>query len=78
MMSHKRACGKFQTRMVLQCAWGTCNGDEWYPERLAIGVCLVLFPKPKSNLEKCLRWIHSATLGRIMIQTSSCEGDPTC
>lgn len=45
--------------MVLRCAWGTCNVDERYPERLANGVRLVLFPKPKTNLEKCLRWIKA-------------------
>ncbi|XP_061197531.1 uncharacterized protein LOC133205694 [Saccostrea echinata] len=45
--------------MVLRCAWGTCNVDERYPERLENGVKLILFPKPKTNLEKCLRWIKA-------------------
>ncbi|XP_062584151.1 uncharacterized protein LOC134279217 [Saccostrea cucullata] len=45
--------------MVLRCAWGTCNVDERYPERLKNGVKLILFPKPKTNLEKCLRWIKA-------------------
>lgn len=45
--------------MVLRCAWGTCNVDERYPERLRNGVRLILFPKPKTNLEKCLRWIKA-------------------
>lgn len=45
--------------MVLRCAWGTCNVDERYPERLQNGVKLILFPKPKTNLQKCLRWIKA-------------------
>ncbi|XP_060077043.1 uncharacterized protein LOC132556625 [Ylistrum balloti] len=47
--------------MVLRCAWGTCTADERYPQRLN-GARLILFPKPKTNLEKCLRWIK--TCGR--------------
>lgn len=42
----------------LRCAWGTCNADDRYPERLN-GVGLILFPKPKTNCEKCLRWINA-------------------
>ena len=42
----------------LRCAWGTCNADDRYPERLN-GVGLILFPKPKTNREKCLRWINA-------------------
>lgn len=45
--------------MVLRCAWGTCNVDERYPERLQSGVKLILFPKPKTNLQKCLRLIKA-------------------
>ncbi|XP_033759055.1 uncharacterized protein LOC117341310 [Pecten maximus] len=44
--------------MVLRCAWGTCSADERYPQRLN-GARLVLFPKPKTNLDKCLRWIKA-------------------
>ncbi|XP_061684081.1 zinc finger protein 665-like isoform X2 [Syngnathoides biaculeatus] len=44
--------------MVLRCAWGMCNGDERYPERL-LGGHLVRFPTPKRNLEKCMRWIKA-------------------
>ncbi|CAH3139741.1 unnamed protein product [Pocillopora meandrina] len=44
--------------MVLRCAWGTCNADERYPERLN-GGRFILFPKPKTELEKCKRWIKN-------------------
>lgn len=44
--------------MVLRCAWGTCNNDERYPYRMN-GARFILYPKPKTNLEKCLRWIKS-------------------
>ncbi|KAK3103012.1 hypothetical protein FSP39_015758 [Pinctada imbricata] len=45
--------------MVLRCAWGTCNGDERYPERQGPDGRLILFPKPKTEPEKCLRWIKA-------------------
>eukprot|EP00105_Crassostrea_gigas_P042586 XP_019926734.1 PREDICTED: uncharacterized protein LOC109619913 [Crassostrea gigas] len=45
--------------MVLRCAWGTCNVAERYPERLQNGVKLILFPKPKTNLQKCIRSIKA-------------------
>ncbi|XP_077989941.1 uncharacterized protein LOC144444401 [Glandiceps talaboti] len=43
--------------MVKRCAWGLCTSDSRYPSRLVGGVYFVPFPKPKSNLEKCKRWI---------------------
>ncbi|KAK3107302.1 hypothetical protein FSP39_011470 [Pinctada imbricata] len=45
--------------MVLRCAWGTCNGDERYPERQGPDGRFILFPKPKTEPEKCLRWIKA-------------------
>ncbi|KAL3861755.1 hypothetical protein ACJMK2_007778 [Sinanodonta woodiana] len=44
--------------MVLRCAWGTCNADERYPERLE-GGCFIRFPTPKRDLEKVKRWIKA-------------------
>ncbi|XP_046570809.1 uncharacterized protein LOC124279051, partial [Haliotis rubra] len=44
--------------MVLRCAWGTCNADERYPERLEGGF-FVRFPTVKRNEEKCKRWIKA-------------------
>ncbi|OWF41636.1 hypothetical protein KP79_PYT25042 [Mizuhopecten yessoensis] len=44
--------------MVIQCAWGEFNTDERYPERLD-GGRFILFPKPKTNLDKCKRWIKA-------------------
>ena len=46
------------TEMVLRCAWGTCNSDERYPERMQ-GYRFIPFPKPKRDLEKCKRWIKA-------------------
>ncbi|KAK3105146.1 hypothetical protein FSP39_018149 [Pinctada imbricata] len=43
--------------MVKRCCYGTCNSDTRYPDRLEGGVQFVPFPKPKTNLEKCLKWI---------------------
>ncbi|KAJ8312196.1 hypothetical protein KUTeg_009569, partial [Tegillarca granosa] len=43
--------------MVKRCQWGLCNSDTRYPERLEGGVRFILFPKPRRNKEKCLRWI---------------------
>ncbi|XP_061675777.1 tumor necrosis factor receptor superfamily member 5 isoform X10 [Syngnathoides biaculeatus] len=43
--------------MVKRCSHGLCNSDDRYPERLVGGVRFVPFPKPKTQYEKCLRWI---------------------
>ncbi|KAG5285135.1 hypothetical protein AALO_G00034470 [Alosa alosa] len=39
--------------MVKRCAWGICNTDTRFPERLEGGVRFFPFPKPKSNPDKC-------------------------
>lgn len=44
--------------MVKTCAWGTCNNDTRYPERVE-NVRFIPFPKPKTNSAKCLRWIKA-------------------
>ena len=44
--------------MVVRCAWGTCNSDQRYPERL-VGLKFHSFPNPKNNREKCERWIKA-------------------
>ena len=44
--------------MVLRCAWGTCNNDERYPERMT-DCRFISFPKPKTQYEKCLRWVKA-------------------
>lgn len=46
------------TKMVRRCAWGTCNADCRYPEKM-IGIRFITFPNPKTKLEKCLRWIKA-------------------
>ncbi|XP_061698895.1 ubiquitin thioesterase OTUB2-like isoform X2 [Syngnathoides biaculeatus] len=43
--------------MVKRCSHGLCNSDDRYPERRVGGVRFVPFPKPKTQYEKCLRWI---------------------
>ncbi|XP_046340081.2 uncharacterized protein LOC124121143, partial [Haliotis rufescens] len=43
--------------MVKRCSHGLCNSDDRYPERLGGGVKFIPFPKPKTDYEKCLRWI---------------------
>jgi hypothetical protein len=45
--------------MVKRCSWGLCNSDTRYPERLTGGVLFHPFPKPKTQLQKCLRWIKA-------------------
>ncbi|XP_020912565.2 uncharacterized protein LOC110250303 [Exaiptasia diaphana] len=44
--------------MVLRCCWGTCKVDQRYPVRLK-GVKFIPFPKPKRNLQKCMKWIKN-------------------
>ncbi|KAJ8308109.1 hypothetical protein KUTeg_012983 [Tegillarca granosa] len=44
--------------MVKRCSHGTCKTDDRYPDRLSGGVKFVPFPKPKTEYDKCLRWIR--------------------
>jgi len=44
--------------MFLKCVWGTCNGDDRYPDRQE-GGRLLRFPTPKSDRDKCDRWIKA-------------------
>ena len=44
--------------MVKRCAWGGCNTDSWYPERLQNGVYVIAFPKSQQDEEKCIMWIR--------------------
>ncbi|CAL8274657.1 unnamed protein product [Merluccius merluccius] len=43
--------------MPKHCAYGLCNTDSRYPKTLEGGVEFLLFPKPKTNLDKCREWI---------------------
>jgi len=38
--SSHRSYGVYATKMVKQCACGTCNTDPRYPERMGVGTCL--------------------------------------
>lgn len=44
--------------MVKRCSYGVCNSDSRYLERNHEDISFVPFPKPKTNLEKCKRWIR--------------------
>ena len=44
--------------MVKICCYGTCRSDTRYPDPL-FEVNFYPFPKPKSNFDKCLRWIKA-------------------
>lgn len=44
--------------MVKTCAWGRCNSNTRRPERIQ-GVRFIPFPKPKTQKDKCLRWIKA-------------------
>ena len=44
--------------MVRHCAWGTCTNDERYPEKMK-DCTFIPFPRPKTDFDKCLRWIKA-------------------
>ncbi|KAL4217099.1 hypothetical protein ACF0H5_023554 [Mactra antiquata] len=44
--------------MVKRCAYGVCNTDSRYSDRITNGIYFVPFPKPKTNIEKCKRWLR--------------------
>ncbi|KAK2145740.1 hypothetical protein LSH36_660g02044 [Paralvinella palmiformis] len=43
---------------VKRCCYGCCKTDSRYPERM-VGVFFIPFPKPKTQMEKCLIWIKA-------------------
>ena len=45
-------------KMVRHCAWGTCTNDERYPEKMK-DCTFIPFPRPKTDFDKCLRWIKA-------------------
>ncbi len=51
--SSHRFYGVYASKMEKQCAWGTCNTDSRYPERMGNIIYFILFPKPKQNRAKC-------------------------
>ncbi|KAK7930464.1 hypothetical protein WMY93_006859 [Mugilogobius chulae] len=56
--------------MVKRCAYGLCKSDTRYPERLAGGVEFFAFPKPKTQLERCLQWIKQCGRPYSQLNTS--------
>ncbi|XP_047460923.1 uncharacterized protein LOC125019909 [Mugil cephalus] len=44
--------------MVKRCAHGLCKSDTRYPNSLAGEVVFFPFPKPKTQYERCLKWIE--------------------
>ena len=63
------------------CCYGTCNSDSRYRDRPGMeGVFFINFPKPKTQLDKCMRWIkccgrpHSQfNINRIKKMTFICS-----
>ncbi len=39
--------------MEKRCAWGTCNTDSRYPERMGNRIYFITFPESKQNKAKC-------------------------
>jgi len=54
-----------------RCSWGKCNNDTRYPHRLPPGCRFIPFPKPKTNLEKCMRWIKQCGRPHSQFNVSS-------
>ncbi|XP_033097136.1 uncharacterized protein LOC117101283 [Anneissia japonica] len=64
---------------VKHCCYGCCKSDSRYPERM-IGLHFIPFPKPKSQHEKCIRWIEACgrpqsqfNVGRVNKDTYICS-----
>ncbi len=48
-----RFYGVYASKMEKQCAWGTCNTDSRYPERMGNIIYFITFPESKQNRAKC-------------------------
>ncbi len=51
--SSHRFYGLYASKMGKRCAWGTCNTDSMYPERMGNIIYLIKFPESKQNQAKC-------------------------
>ncbi len=51
--SSHRFYGVYASKMEKLCAWGTCNTDSRYPERMGNIVYFITFPESKQNRAKC-------------------------
>ena len=69
------AGSKTVSKMGKKCAWGLCDSDSRYPERLQGGVKFILFPRPLKNLERCLRWIKSCGRPHEQLNVRRLEGN---
>ncbi len=51
--SSHRFYGVYASKMEKRCAWGTCNTDSRYPERIGNIIYFIMFPESKQNRAKC-------------------------
>ncbi len=51
--SSHRFYGVYASKMEKRCAWGTCNTDSMYPERMGNIIYVITFPESKQNRAKC-------------------------
>ncbi len=47
--SSHRFDGVYATKIIKRCAWGTCNTDSRYPERMGNIIYFITFPESKQN-----------------------------
>ncbi len=45
--------GVYASKVEKRCAWGTCNTDFMYPERMSNIIHCITFPESKQNGAKC-------------------------
>ncbi len=51
--SSHRFYGVYASKREKQCAWGTCNTDSRYPERMGNIIYFITFHESKQNRAKC-------------------------
>ncbi len=51
--SSHRFYGVYASKIIKRCAWGTCNTDSRYPERIGNIIYFITFPESKQNRAKC-------------------------
>lgn len=51
------------------CSYGLCNSDSRYKDRYYMqGVFWIPFPKPKSKLRKCEKWVYACGRGNFGVE----------
>ena len=83
--AHRLSAPVRKVGFTANCSWGLCKNNTRKPDKLAADCKFIRFPKPKTNLEKCLWWIkacgrrhYQLNVSKIKSWTCVCNHSNQC